>query len=134
MDPSSAVDTGMNLIGNFILGGIAIFAVGLMGWAIRELKRVQDARVTDQKAFTTELTAFSSQIRDAQGETVAAINELTVAENQQTDILRSNGEALADCKSSLEGMRQTIDSVVRDAVRGHRHYTSSAPPIDKEDG
>lgn len=130
MDPQS----GLTLVGNFILGGISVFAVGLMGWAIRELKRVQDARVADQKAFTTELTGFSTRFQEAQASTVSAIDRLTAAENQQTDALKNNTAALSDCKGTMETMRQTIDSVVRDAVRRPRTTSGQFParPPEKE--
>ena len=113
--------TATKFVGEFMLGGIALLAIAVAYWAIKQLKLAKDSHIgalniaADKKDATSEKHAVAYQ--QTATATVAAIEKLTTTETVQTDAIRENTRALVDLRAAVDTQKSTLDSIVRDAVR-----------------
>jgi hypothetical protein len=139
----SFTDIAAKFVGEFILGGIACLAIYVAYWAIKELKLAKNQHISAlntsaDKADTRNEKHIQSYQKTADA-TVSAIETLTRTENTQTDAIRGLTNAVTSLKTSVDAQKATIDSVVRDAVRGRRiineHWPTGGrkPEPDKRD-
>ena len=111
----------VSYVGEFVLGGIALLALAVAYWAIKELKAAKNEHI---KALNDASMAKDSTNKDhaeayqrTATATVSAIEKLMLTETTQTDAIRENTRALQDLRGAVDGQTKTIDSVLRDAVR-----------------
>lgn len=108
-------------VGEFVLGGIALLALAVAYWSIKQLKAAKDAHIgalndaSDKKDVTSDNHAKAYQRTAAA--TVGAIEKLTQTEAMQTDAIKDNTRALTDLRGAVDAQTKTIDSVIREAVR-----------------
>lgn len=119
----------VSYVGEFILGAIALLAIGIAYWAIRELKKAHIEHVKDLKLATKEHVQNQKDSRESNAAVIYAIEKLTLTVNSQTTALRDNTRASGEVKGAIDGLKSVVDSVIRDAVRGHaRHIPLADPP------
>lgn len=133
------VESGLTIIESSLLGAFTILCMAVAGVCIWQLIRVQNNRVTDQQQLNThmekareKMEGLIEKMTEAFAGHKAALEKLNETERLQTETMRG-------LASKFEGMRTTMDSVIRDAVRNphKRSYTpgsgSSAPPRPRGD-
>lgn len=133
-----ATTTVTAIVRESVLGALLVVAVVLLVWLVRRVLAIQDLRVSDQKQM-------SDRLEKAQEKTTQLINTMTEAFstfkvtlekiNQTQELSR---EAATELSSSVKSLQNTVDSVIREAVRGtaragsysvtRREPTSSTPP------
>jgi high-affinity Fe2+/Pb2+ permease len=107
-----------SIVKDSVFGALLIVTVILLVWLVRRVLSIQDLRVQDQKDM-------SDRLEKSQEKTSALIEKMTEAFttfqsavdklNQTQELSR---EATADLASTVRSLKDTVDSVVRDAVRG----------------
>ena len=97
------------LVGQGVLGILVI----LMGWAcywlINQWKKVQNDRVQDRDKMSEKMEVLITKMTTAFGDMSKSIDNLT----KVTD----------DSHVALAQLNTTVDSVLREAVRGYRKYS-----------
>jgi hypothetical protein len=141
LQPSAAAsDQVVSWIGEFILGSIALLAVAIAYWAIRQFKDAKNQHIealntaADKKDEANEKHVVAYQ-QTAQM-TVAAIEKLTAIEATQTAAIQENTRALTDLRGAIDAQKSTIDSVVRQAVmrRSSDRWPAQRPPPSPGEG
>lgn len=129
----TGVKAGLGVVESGLLGAFAVMCLVVSGVCVWQLIRVQNKRVADQKQLNDhmerareKMEGLIEKMTEAFSGHRAALDRLTEAEKAQTETLR-------DLASKFEGVRTTMDSVIRDAVRNpyKRSYTptsTSKPP------
>lgn len=137
-DPEAATKV-ISYVGEFILGGIAVFAIAIAYWAIRELKKAHESHVRSLEKGSAQHVEMHAAYQASNAEVVAAIGRLTDTENTQTAAIQSNtiasSEVKAEVRNSREEMtnlRRSVDDIIREAVRRRRH-SSDRNPIVRND-
>lgn len=110
VSPEVVNQAGSSLIKDTALGAITIICLALAVWAIRELKKVQDARVADKEKAADRLEATNEKDRASQAELTKAVNALAGAQAETGRAIERNTQAVQENTRSLE-------TVVRDAIR-----------------
>lgn len=124
-------DQVVSYVGEFILGGIALLALYVAYWAIKQLKTAKDDHIaalnvaSDKREEANEKHALAYQA--TANATVAAIEKLTTTETAQTDAIKDNTRALTDLRGAVNTQNSTLDSIVRDAVRRGSNWTPPTP-------
>lgn len=114
----------VSYVGEFILGSIALLAIAVAYWAIKQLKDAKNQHIealniaADKKDSQTEKHAEAYERMVTA--TVSAIEKLTATENTQTEAIRGLTEAVDGLRTSVNAQQATLDSVIRDAVRTRR--------------
>lgn len=134
MQASAAADKVVSSVGEFILGGIALLAIGIAWWAIRQFKEAKDQHIealktaSDKKDEANDKHAAAYE-RTARA-TVGTIEKLTVIEAAQTVAIQENTRAMIDLRGAVDAQKSTIDSVVRAAVsrRSSDRWPIQRPP------
>lgn len=103
-----AVDTaaraGLTLIESGILGTVTVIFALAAGFALWKLNKVQDLRVSDQKDMSERMEKLVTQMTSAFGEMKNSIDNLISTDKEG--------------QTALQSVQQSIDGVIRDAVKG----------------
>ena len=121
-----AAKSGLTILETSLLGAFAILCLAVAVVAVWQLIRVQNKRVCDQQKLNDHMEKARERMEGliekmtaAFAGHKAALEQLSRTEQQQTDSLKQVGEGLTKVQT-------TLDSVIRDAVRGRPR--SSSPP------
>lgn len=114
----------VSYVGEFILGGIAMLAIGVALWAIRELKAAHKDHVGALEKAGGQHLEMHKAYQESNSETVAAISRLIDIENAQTNAITNTTATLGDMRSQFHGVREEVsnlrrsyDDTVREMVR-----------------
>jgi hypothetical protein len=128
----------VSYVGEFILGGIALFAVGIAYWAIRELKQAHKTHVQTLEKGGAQHVEMHKAYQGSNAEVVQTITRLTDTENAQTAAIQTNTTALGEAKGELRGikeemanLRRSVDDIIREAVRRRSVPPPAAPQAPK---
>lgn len=117
-----------------VLGALLIIAVGLCVWAVMRLNSVQNKRVEDQRLMNERMEKSQDRMAGLIEKMTEAFTGHKAALDRLSESEKSQTETMVKLCSKMEGMQGTVDSVIRDAVRGRRSYTPSSmrPPTKGE--
>ena len=105
------------IVKDSVFGALLLGAVMLLVWLVRRVLAVQDARVADQKQMSERL----EKAQDRQGQLIEKMTEAFSAFKGSVDSLiqaqESGRNAITELNTSVQQLRTTMDSVIRDAVR-----------------
>lgn len=124
VSPETAAAAGSSLIKDTALGAFAIICLCLAVWAILQLKKVQDSRVTDKEKSADRLEAANDKDRIAQGELTKAVNALATSNSEQAKAIERNTAAIQENTRSVE-------TVIRDALRSRGTGGSGGYPATR---
>jgi septal ring factor EnvC (AmiA/AmiB activator) len=112
------------------LGAFAVLCLVLCVAAAWLLVRVQNQRTQDLKQMSDKMEKSQDQMAQLIGKMTEAFLGHKAALKRLTDTEKVQTETMQNMVSKMEGMRTTIDSVIRDAVRAPRppRYTPSSRP------
>ena len=109
------------IVKDSVFGALLVAAVALLVWLIRRVLAIQDLRVDDQKQMSERL----EKAQERQGQIIEKMTEAFSAFKSSIDRSKesqdSDREAVDKLSTSVTSMRSTLDSVLRDAVRGRSH-------------
>jgi len=132
----AVAEKAVSFVGEFILGGIAIFAIGIAYWVILQWKKKHDEHVADLKIASNQHVEMHKAYQASSAEVVGAINRLTETEKAQTVAIQSSTTELsatrvelASYRSSLDSMNRRIDEVI---IRDRRRTSTDRMPRIKE--
>lgn len=123
---ASAADAVGAVVRETLLGALAVACALVAWWAIRTLKSVQDARVSDRSEFTAVLLAETRASRETAGEMVEALRDKTAATRELTAAVRDLERRVSDVHASVSG-------TIRDTMLASARRPSSGtgrPPRD----
>jgi hypothetical protein len=120
------------IIKDSILGSLLLVAVVGIVFLIRRLLAVQDLRVVDQ-VRSNEIMERSREKTVVLMEHVSkASNEVNSALDRFTDVQADTVKAVSELRVALMNLQNTMDSVIRDAVRGRSSGGSSSSPSNRQ--
>lgn len=125
------------IIKESVMGALLVVAVALLVWLVKRVLAIQDLRVEDQKKMSERLEKAS----DKQAALITTMTETFTAFKVTLEKLNNtwelNEKATSSLSSSVDKLQNTVDSVVRDAVRGQtrRGYSGrTTPPPEAPQG
>lgn len=107
----------ISYVGEFILGGITLLAVGVAIWSIRFARSVHAAHVDDLKKTTDKILETNKAYVTSSTQTIEAMGSLKTMVQALNQTLEQNTKVSLDLRSYVESVRSTLDSIIRDAVR-----------------
>lgn len=114
--PETVKEAGSSLIKDTALGAITIICLALTVWAIRELKKVQDARVLDKEKAADRLEAANEKDRAALGELTKAVDKLAAAQSETGRAIERNTQAVQENGRTLENVvTRALEAAARSA-------------------
>lgn len=130
-DPTKSVagvaETAMySIVKDSVFGALLLVAVFGIIWLIRRLLSVQDMRVADQVRANEKMEAIRDKTAKLLEQLTKTSSESSVALERMIDAQSDNVRSLGEMRTTVERQQLTIDSVIRDAVRG-RVSRSDAP-------
>lgn len=109
-----------NVVRDSVFGALLLVAVVLCVWLVKRVLEVQDLRVADQKHMSERL----EKAQDRQGTLIEKTTEAFSSFRGSIDQLNRTQETHRDADyelaSVIQRLQGTVDSVIRDAVRGKR--------------
>jgi hypothetical protein len=127
--PQGTVEHVISWVGEFILGGIAIFAIFIAYWAIQQWKLSRDAHTEDLKTAGDQHVEMHKAYQASNSQVVAAIDRLSKTQEAHTLALQSATTELAAVKATSDNSRGAIDTlsrrvdeVIREAVIRRRSF------------
>lgn len=124
--PEVVHEAGTSLIKDTALGAFALICLALAVWAIRELKKVQDARVADKELAADRLEKANEKDRAAQGELTKAVDKLASAQSETS-------RAIERATAAVQENTRALETVVRDAIRSRGTGGSGGYPATRPD-
>ena len=111
---------GLTLIESSILGAATVFFAVVAGLCVWKLSRVQDRRAADAKGHSERIEGLLTKMGDLNNKMATTFGSM---ENALTNLVQveKDGQAL------LQAMKNSFDTVIRDAVVG-RSYSRRDPP------
>lgn len=116
----------LSTLAQTILGSIAVVCLAVAGIAVWQLIRVQNARAADQKAFREEYKALVDQNTKLFDKMTTAVSGLREAVAALTEQEKGAQGALAQFKSTLDNVQNTMQLLLLQS--GRRSGPSSSPP------
>jgi uncharacterized protein HemX len=107
-----------NLVKDGVLGALLVLAVVGIVILVWRLLRAQDLRVEDQNKANDALEKVREKTSTLMEQLMQASHETTRAMERLTDAQEDNVRALDRVCSALTSVQTTLESVLRDAVRG----------------
>lgn len=118
-----------SIVKDSVFGALLIVSVVLLIWLVRRVLAIQDLRVQDQKDMSERLeksqektSALIEKMTEAFSTFKSAVDKL----NQTQELSR---DATSELTSTVRSLQGTVDSVVRDAVRGPYRSSRSSSSI-----
>lgn len=102
----TGAQAGLNVIEWGVVGAILILSVAINIFAVYKLSKVQDLRVRDQQRMSDKIQGLTEKMTAAFSGMKNSLDNLTQAEK--------------DGQTVLQALKQSLDTVIRDAVRGAR--------------
>lgn len=131
-DPSTVLEpagkAGLSLAESSILGAATVFFCIIAGLAVYKLSLVQDRRAADAKGYSERIEGLLLKMGELNNKMATTFASM---ENALTNLVQveKDGQAL------LQSMKNSFDTVIRDAVVGRGGYrygpSSSDPPPRK---
>lgn len=113
-----------SIVRDSVFGALLIVAVVLLIWLVRRVLAIQDLRVQDQKDMSARLEKSQEKTGEIIVKMTEAFSTFKSAVDKFNQTQELNWEATSDLTSTVRSLQGTVDSVVRDAVRGP--YRSSS--------
>lgn len=134
--PAGIVDRVISGVGDFILGGIAVFAIGIAYWAIKQWRDSRDAHTEDIKDAGKQHIEMHKAYQASNSQTVAAIDRLSETQKAQTTAIEAQTRELTTVRVSADGNKnetaalraeitalgRRVDDVIREAVMRRRSH------------
>ena len=114
---TSALST---IVNNSILGALLVVAVCAIGLLIKRLLAVQDLRVADQVRANEIMERNREKSATLMEQYTKASNEVNSAVERFTDVQGDTLRTIGSLQTAIASLQSTLDSVIRDAVRGNR--------------
>jgi len=119
-DPEPVAQAASSLIGQGVLGTLVVLVGGACFWLVLQWKKVQNDRIQDRDKMSEKMENLITKMTTAFGEMGKSIDNLTKITN--------------DSHVALSQLTSTMDSVIREAVRGYRKYSppGGIPSVPKD--
>jgi hypothetical protein len=98
-----------SLIGQGVLGTLVVLVGGACFWLILQWRKVQNDRIQDRDKMSEKMESLITKMTTAFGDMSKSIDNLTKTTN--------------DTHISLSQLNITMDSIIREAIRGTRKYS-----------
>ncbi len=114
-----------SIVRDSVYGALLVAAVGGIVWLIKRLLAAQDQRVADQIRANESMDRTREKTAALMEQMTRALSEVNGALERMSDLQGDSVRAINDVRTALSNIATTLDSIIRDAVRGSRR---SAPP------
>jgi flagellar biosynthesis/type III secretory pathway M-ring protein FliF/YscJ len=132
MPPDAAIapvaKAGLSVAESGLLGALVVIFLGIAIFAVVALYRAQNQRVDDQKQLNYQSQKNTEKTAEIIEKFNTAFAGFKTALEKQDANQQESYRLLEALSAAVQATRSTVDSVLRDAVRGDKHQSSDSNP------
>lgn len=122
-------DATSRIVKDSVFGALLVVAVILLVWLVRRVLAIQDLRVEDQKAMSTRL----ERSQEKQALLIEKMTEAFTGVKATLETLnrtqQESSRVTSDLSNNVKGLQNTVDSVIREAVRSKTSRSGGYPAV-----